>query len=81
MVNQISCSSNSSNSTMQRLTSDAVIEVLDKVVFACGAVFYNDFNIGHGHICKTNINFKLVVFHSRLASWFLLQLEPFQLKR
>jgi hypothetical protein len=37
---------------MQRLTSDAVIEVLDKVVFACGAVFYNDFNIGHGHICK-----------------------------
>ncbi|XP_011024313.1 PREDICTED: uncharacterized protein LOC105125526 [Populus euphratica] len=38
MVNQISCSSNSSNSTMQRLTSDAVIEVSIEVPFAIRAI-------------------------------------------
>ncbi|KAJ6900730.1 hypothetical protein NC652_026741 [Populus alba x Populus x berolinensis] len=38
MVNQISCSSNSSNSTMQRLTSDAVIEVSIEVPSAIRAI-------------------------------------------
>ncbi|KAF9674934.1 hypothetical protein SADUNF_Sadunf10G0179300 [Salix dunnii] len=38
MVNQISCNSNSSNSTMQLLTSDAVIEVNIEVPFAFRAI-------------------------------------------
>ncbi|CAK7325360.1 unnamed protein product [Dovyalis caffra] len=38
MVNQISCDSNPSNSTIQRLTSDAVIEVSIEVPFAFRAI-------------------------------------------
>jgi len=81
MVNQISCDSNQSNSTIQQLTSDAVIEVLGKVFFACSAVFYHDFIIVDGHMCTKISILNSFVFHSRLASIFLLHLEQFQLKQ